>query len=152
PANPLNVVDKPGLGDALNTTATLVGVALAVAIGYFLIRRWRAATPALRKTMWPVLLAVAGLLATIVVSGIASAVVSEDSATAISPVFLLFFAAIPIAFLFGILRTRLARSGATDVLLALERGSPLRDALAQVLGDPTIDIVYRRPGTTDWVD
>ncbi len=151
PANPLNVVDAPRLGDALDTVGTLVGVALALLVGYFLVRRLRHATPALRRTMWPVLLALAAFLTAIVVSGLADAIVS-GAADAISPIFLAAFAAIPVAFLIGVLRTKLARSSATDLMLALERGVALRDALADVLGDPTVDIVYRRPGAAEWVD
>ncbi len=151
PANPLNVVDAPRLGDAFDTIGTLVGVALALLVGYFLVRRLRQATPALRRTMWPVLLALATFLAAIVVSGLADAVVS-GTAGAISPIFLAAFAAIPVAFLVGILRTKLARSSVTDLVLALERGVALRDALADVFGDPSVDIVYRRPGADEWVD
>ena len=64
------------------------------------------------------------------------------------------FTTVPFALLFGILRTRLARSSASELLLALERGTPLRDALADALGDPTLDIVYQvdwRRGA-GWVD
>jgi PAS domain S-box-containing protein len=151
PANPLNVVDAPRLGDAFDTIGTLVGVALALLVGYFLVRRLRDATPALRRTMWPVLVALAVFLAAIVISGVADALVS-GAADALSPVFLAAFAAIPVASLVGVLRTKLTRSSGTNLMLALERGTALRDALADVLGDPTVEIVYRRPGAAEWVD
>jgi hypothetical protein len=67
------------------------------------------------------------------------------------------FAAVPIAFLFGILQTRLARSSVAEVVLALQAGTPLRVALADALRDPSLDLVYRLDrssglGGTVWVD
>ena len=49
-------------------------------------------------------------------------------------------------------RRRSARSSETDLLAALQRGTPLRDALADVLGDPSLEISYRLPGSASWVD
>jgi PAS domain S-box-containing protein len=37
-------------------------------------------------------------------------------------------------------------------MTALGRGAPLRDALSQALGDPTLEISYRPAGTDRWVD
>ena len=52
---------------------------------------------------------------------------------------------VPLAFLVGVLRSRLARSAVGDLLLALDRGRPIRDALAVALGDPTLEIAYWLP-------
>ena len=52
---------------------------------------------------------------------------------------------VPLAFLAGVLRSRLARAAAGDLLLALGRGTPLRDALADALRDPTLEIAYWLP-------
>ena len=60
-------------------------------------------------------------------------------------VFLAAFAMVPLAFLVGVLRSRLARSGVGDLLLALGRGTPIRDALASALADPTLEIAYWLP-------
>src|SRR5262249_11724878 len=38
--------------------------------------------------------------------------------------------------------TRLARSSVSELVVGLERGEPLRDALAGALGDPELDVVY----------
>ena len=43
-------------------------------------------------------------------------------------------------------------SAAADLTRALQQGVPLRDALADALGDPTVSIAYRLPGTARWVD
>ena len=57
----------------------------------------------------------------------------------------------PVAFLAGVLRSRLARAGVGDVLLALAGGTPIRDAIAQTLGDPTLEIAYWLPESGRYV-
>ncbi len=58
---------------------------------------------------------------------------------------------VPLAFLVGVLRSRLARSGVGDLLLALGRGTPIRDALAGALADPTLEIAYWLPEQARYV-
>ena len=55
--------------------------------------------------------------------------------------------AVPVAFLAGLLRSRLARGGLTDLFLGLGamRGEDLRAALARTLGDPRLVVAYRQP-------
>ncbi|MBA2383765.1 MAG: PAS domain S-box protein [Actinobacteria bacterium] len=52
---------------------------------------------------------------------------------------------VPIAFLAGVLRSRLDRAAAGDLLLELGRGRPLREALADALRDPSLEIAYWLP-------
>jgi PAS domain S-box-containing protein len=152
PENMLNVVDASGLGDALWTAATLTGIALVILVGVLMIRRWRNATPALRRLLRPVFIALAALLASLLLDSLVAELVSEDASTALSPLFFVTFIAVPLSFLYGILRTRLARSSVAALMTALGRGAPLREALAQALGDATLDISYRPAGTDRWVD
>ena len=70
---------------------------------------------------------------------------SDAAADPLYYVFLVTFALVPVAFLAGVLRSRLARAGVGDVLLALAGGTPIRDAIAQTLGDPTLEIAYWLP-------
>ena len=61
---------------------------------------------------------------------------------------LLVLAAVPIIFLVGVLRARLARSAIGDLLVDLrEPAEPgaLRDALARALRDPTLELAYWVP-------
>jgi hypothetical protein len=55
---------------------------------------------------------------------------------------------VPAAFLFGQLRSRLARHGLTELLLQLRsmRGDALQQALARTLGDPSLRIAYATAG------
>ena len=61
----------------------------------------------------------------------------------------------PFAFLFVLLRARLARSGVGDLLVEL-RGDPvpadLRDVLARALRDPSLTLAYWLPQFRSWAD
>ena len=61
-------------------------------------------------------------------------------------------ASVPVAFVLGNLRARLARPSIADVVVALQAGIPIRDALAEALNDPSLEIAYRLPGSVHWVD
>jgi PAS domain S-box-containing protein len=47
---------------------------------------------------------------------------------------------------------RVDRAVAANILLALDAGTPLHDALAEALHDPTLEIVYRLGERAGWVD
>jgi PAS domain S-box-containing protein len=65
---------------------------------------------------------------------------------------LLALAAIPVAFVLGA-RTRAATTPPlADVVVALQGGVPIREAIAEALGDPTLEIAFRLPGSVQWVD
>ena len=61
----------------------------------------------------------------------------------------------PIAFLIGLVHARLARSGVGDLLLRLRSDvspSAQRDALAQALRDPSLELAYWLPEFGSWAD
>jgi PAS domain S-box-containing protein len=143
-------------GRICDLITSIAGLALVAIVITMLVRRWRAASPAMRKLAWPVI--AAGIAA---LSAIGLLVVSNEvSATAsdvLGPLFFVAFAAVPVSFLVGVLRTRLARSSVSELVVALDTGEPLRDALASALGDPGLDVVYwldwrRDLGGAGWVD
>ena len=142
PENPLALTDLPRAVSALDAVDTVAGIVLSVIAVVLLVRRWRRASRGLRRALWPVLIAGGAALAALVVDGLLSELVSTGTSEAFSPVFLVCFAAVPIAFLLGILRIRLARSSVSELVVALEAGEPLRDALAGAVGDPELDVVY----------
>ena len=156
PESPVAVTDLPGLAGAIDTTTSLIGLVIIVTVLTLLVRRWRAATQALRRLLWPVLAAGSATLFSIglvVVADQFSDTLSEILAVAL----LISFALVPIAFLFGILRMRLARSSVADVVVSLQQGTPLRDALANALADPSLEVLYRLDpsrglGGAGWVD
>ena len=65
------------------------------------------------------------------------------------------FAAIPVAFLVGLLRTRLQRSGVADLVVELGSLPPparVRDAIAHALGDRSLELGFWLPAEQRYVD
>ena len=76
---------------------------------------------------------------------LASVVIDQVGSRTYTVVWILFlfaFAAVPLTFLAGVLRSRFDRSAAARLLVSLDAGIPLRDALADALHDPSLEIVY----------
>jgi signal transduction histidine kinase len=153
PRNLLFVRDDMGLHSVLMGTERAVGFALAVAVFTMLVRRLRSASAPMRRAIVPV--ASTGLL-TLGLYAISAA--TATSAPSLSRVFGAAsgaaLAIIPVAFLVGLFNARLARAGVSDLLTELERmpgPGQLREALARVLGDRSLDLVYWIPETETWV-
>ena len=138
------VRDAPSARDALDAVFTLLAVSIALSVLGIMARRYLRASRAQRRALGPVVasgaLALIFLLAELVVAAF-----SEDAARPLEYLFLATFATVPLAFLAGVLRSRLARAGVGDLLLELAGGTPIRDAIAQALGDPTLEIAYWQP-------
>jgi PAS domain S-box-containing protein len=142
---------RPGLAHAIDNTSSIVGVGIIVTIIVILARRWQRATPALRRALSPVCLT-GGVSLAILALSLGVDALFPAANQAFSAVFLAAFAAVPLAFLFGVLRLRLARSSAASMFMSLEEGAPLRDALARALGDPSVTVAYRVESRSGWVD
>ena len=116
-----------------------------------LIRRFRAASPPLRRVIGPVYFFTLIALIGLVTSNLAWTF-DENAGLAIEIAALAALALMPVAFLAGILRTRLQRAGIADLVIALGNGRPLRDALADALGDPSLGLAYWSSQRQAWVD
>jgi PAS domain S-box-containing protein len=124
--------------DVVGSAFAVVLIAAVVAV---LVRRWRGASAALRRVLLPVYLSGAAALILLLLGNLFSSF-STSTAEALSPVFLLLFGAVPIGFLFGILRSRLARASVASLVVSVGHGTPLRDAIAAALGDPSLELAY----------
>jgi PAS domain S-box-containing protein len=125
----------------------LVGVlalALVAAVLVIVVTRFFRAHGAVRRALGPVLGTGALVMGVLIVQLVVGSI-SEEAADPLYYLFLVTFALVPVAFLAGVLRSRLARSGVGDLLLALSQGTPIRDALAHALRDPTLEIAYWLP-------
>jgi PAS domain S-box-containing protein len=151
PANAAVVWEQPGLGSALGLAFTIAVVALAAVFLVELVRRYRTATPPLRHTLTPVYAAFALSLVFLILANATDAF-SDRVATALGIVALVFIALIPVAFLAGLLRGRLARGSVAELVIAIGQGVPLRDALAGALGDPSLEIAYWLDREQRWAD
>jgi signal transduction histidine kinase len=126
------------------------GITLAVVLGALvaavaiLVRRWRAAARPLRRVLAPVY-ATAGT--TIVILAVQTAILpfSRFGADLLGALGVVALFTVPLGFLAGLLRSRLARSAVAALVVELgEAPAPerLRDALARALGDPSLELAY----------
>jgi len=130
--------------------AALGLIAIAIAL---LIRRWRRATPPLRRALAPVLATGGGLI--LLLAALALADLFLDSARVPNSLVDIALLAIPLSFLYGLLRTRLARAAAGQI--AVEIGdepavTELEGAVRRALGDPSARLVLWRGGHDGYVD
>ena len=124
-------------------TAVVGALALVLLLGVLaiVVARFLRARGPLRRALGPVLGTGALTMGVLLVSVVVDTF-SDDAGQPLYFVFLISFALVPVAFLAGVLRSRLARTGVGELLLALSRGTPIQDALAQALRDPTLEIAY----------
>ncbi len=154
--SPVVITERPGVASFAGFVASFGGLVLIVLAAVALVRKWRGASPALRRLLLPVLATGSATFFSIGLVVVADQV--YDPATdALFVLFLASFTTVPLAFLFGILRMRLARSSVTDVVLALQGGAPVQTALSDALRDPALEVLYRLDpqrglGGAGWVD
>src|SRR6478735_4436010 len=124
---------------------------------YSMFRRWRTASPLLRRAIGPAFVA-GTLLAVLQWAHITARQLGApaDFVIALSSAWTLCIVAVCAAFLFGLVWRRmllartLGRVGAA--LRASGDRAHTRDALRTALGDPTTDLLFRDPDTDTWRD
>jgi len=151
PKSAFLVSDSPRLASAAGVVLALGAAAIGAAFIVRLVRRYRQATPPLRRVIGPVYLFTIVSLVTLVASSLI-ATVSASAGFVVELAALASLALMPVAFVAGVLRTRLARAGIADLAIAIGNGTPLRDALADALGDPSLQLAYWSPERERWVD
>jgi hypothetical protein len=157
PSNPLLISDNETVFGILNTLVSLIGLALIVFVLRSLVRRWRRATRPERRLYAPVYGAGVALL--IAVLAQLALQTSGSDGRALDIVFIIGvipFGLVPYLFLASFVRTRMAQGGAVSHLMTQlsETGRPggLRDALADALDDPSLELVYWLPEGQRYVD
>ena len=158
PANPIMISDQLQFAEFIFGLQSVIGVVGVTGIVVLLVRRWRASSASYRRAIAPVLLAGIATLVLLAISllGDVSGVPDGDAEDAVDLASLVAFAAIPFAFLFGLLRSRLSRASAvSELVMRLSEEDPrqgLRDALAEALGDPSLSLAYWIPDQERYVD
>jgi signal transduction histidine kinase len=144
PNNLLQVVDAPALSEAIVHVQQVLAAGLAVGTITVIVRRWRGASPSRRLAIAPVLVTGAVAFAFVIPWTINDAVgepLDEWPDLGVE----LGLAALPVAFLGGLLRARLARAGVADLVIELGgqiAPGDLRAALARALRDPWLTVAY----------
>ena len=150
---------------ALRETVNNVGIAAICLVLIPLVivslwRHWRAAAPAARRTLLPLVvgaplaLTVGAVEALSGTFGFAPGIAFFESASgrAISQIG---FFILPVSLLLGIVRTRLSRGRVASLVVELGRGVPvggLRDVLARALDDASLQLAFAAPSGTGFVD
>ena len=100
------------------TLAAVLGVLIAVVV--ILVRRWRAASPPLRRVLAPVYLS-SGATVVILVVETALAPFSGFGADVFEWLSVVALSTVPLSFLGGLMRTRLARTAVADLMTSSGR-------------------------------
>jgi signal transduction histidine kinase len=155
PQNLLLVSANSQLDAVANVVPIALAILLVLAILARLARRWRVASSPARRVLGPVVwTGWAALLIVALTIGLYASEVSPalDRALQWST---LAYTAIPLAFLAGLLRTRLHRGALSGLLVDLgDAASPaaIRGALAETLGDPSLEVAFWLPDQGRYVD
>jgi PAS domain S-box-containing protein len=155
PDNLLLVRDESNVADAVELVWRLVGLALVVATAVVLRRRWRAASPARRRVLAPVY-ATSGVTLVAIAAFLVAQEAGGDMAQRVTWWLLLVaLLAVPLAFLYGLLRVRLARADVPRLLLQTPDEPTPREAeiaIGEALGDPTLQLVFWLSEQDGYVD
>jgi signal transduction histidine kinase len=152
PGNVLAIFPDAAIADVIDHAQRSLAACAAVATATVLAIRWRAASRPRRRAMLP---SIAGGVALLMFASllINDLVTGERSETLLW-IALVSMITVPAAFLFGLLRSRLARHGLANLLLDLrdKRGAELQRALARALGDQSLRIAFAVPDSGAYVD
>jgi PAS domain S-box-containing protein len=144
PENVFLVSENRTVSTVIETLVQISALLLIAGVIVVLARRWRRATPALRRVLAPVF-ATFGVTVLTLGAWITLDAFDLPGDTLVYALALTALLTVPVAFLLGLLRTRLARSAVSRLVLELGEGAAhgdLRTALARALGDPTLQVVY----------
>ena len=131
-----------------------LGIGLALITLFVVVRRWREATEPERRVLAPLVWTGVPVLVVMAIAITADYLDVSVSDTAVDWLQLV-YAAIPAAFLAGLLRTRLQQAAVGDLVVELgEAASPaaVREALARTLGDPSLELAFQLPRKSGYVD
>jgi signal transduction histidine kinase len=144
--NFLLVSANPDIADALLAASELCVAVGCLAVAGVIGARWLRASAPRRRAMLP---SVAGVLALLLF-----AVVQGGSSVVLAWLAVCSLMAVPAAVLAGLLRSRLARGGLTELFRDLRtmQGPALQATLAKTLGDPSLVVAYRVPGQQAYAD
>jgi signal transduction histidine kinase len=156
PANPL-LISHSEAAAAILAAQVDISIALLGAVVAILYRRSRDSTTSQRRGLAPVL-AVGGLTFVLLMAEliVEQASLSSSLADGLTLALLGSLACLPFAFLVGLLRFRFDQAEAISSLVGRLGGGEgrgaLRRALAEALGDPTLELAYWVPSQDAYVD
>ncbi|HET9323446.1 MAG TPA: PAS domain-containing protein, partial [Gaiellaceae bacterium] len=154
PDNALLVQDNDTAAAIILTLVQVLAFAYLVSVAVALVLRWRSSTKVARRVLGPVLLT-GGISVGLLGIAIGLDPVSETVSEVVSVVAALVFLAVPFLFLWGLLRGRLARAAAGQLLAEMPEGASPEEAqenLRRALRDPSLQLAYWLPERGGYVD
>jgi signal transduction histidine kinase len=152
PGNPLLVRGDPDMNATVDRWLSFIDLALMVTLFVLVVRKWRRSGRYARRALVPVF-AVAGVAAAALLVGVLIGLKSQVSLLSWGVQLTLLL--LPIGFLAGLLRSRLARASVADLVVYLETARDperIRAAIARALGDPALEVGYWIPSSRTFVD
>jgi signal transduction histidine kinase len=150
PDNVILIEHNQTIVDVWSAVVNLVGIGVIVAVLISLVRRWRRAARPERRLYTPVY--AAGVALMIAAIGQLSAQTAGTEGATLDILFILStipLALVPYLFLASFVRARVAQGGAVGELMsklsAAPRSGRVRDALADALDDPSLELVFWLP-------
>src|SRR3954454_21916984 len=149
--NLLLVWPDAGIANALVKIQWGVLAVAALGVAAVTAHRWRVASRPRRRAMLPSL---GGSLSGVLYAANLMTLIAGSPSVLLMSVLNAALLTVPAALLWGLLRSRLARSGLADHFRELGslRGVRLETGLAKVLGDPGLLLAYRVPGERSYID
>jgi signal transduction histidine kinase len=140
----LSVAQQQTVADAVDRVQGTLGAAVALGVLWLLVRRLRVLRGPARRAQAPLLVAAAVAIPPLVLSLAWMTATGEGSAT-IDAIDRWVALLVPLGLVAGLSWSRLRRSEASDLVVELrtDGATSLRERLAKVLGDPTVDVAYR---------
>jgi signal transduction histidine kinase len=140
----LSVAPQQTVADAVDRAQGILGIAVALAVLFLLVARLRALRGPAQRAQAPLLVA-AGLTVLATLLWLVWVSATGDGAPTLEAIVRAVSLLIPLGVVVGISWSRLRRPGASDLVVELrtEGATSLRERLARVLGDPTLDVAYR---------
>jgi signal transduction histidine kinase len=154
--NPFAIVDAEPAAEVVTGVGEALVVGLSVSLCVLLALRWRRASPRQRRALAPVLFAGLALAVTGALLGVSAAAGLETVAVVFNWALFATVVLVPVAFLAGLARSHVYRTGAVASLVERLGGrlapGELRDALADALDDPSLSIAFWLPDPGRFVD
>ena len=157
PENVLLISANDTVVDVLGGGLDAAALALVIVVMVYLIRRYRRAGGAERRIYGPLYLAgIALMIALVATVAVNAAATSSDAANVAWLSAMAVLGLMPFAFLAALARARVLQGGAVGELISrlgeAPRPGELRDALADALSDPSLELVYWLPESARFVD
>ena len=136
-----------------NDVLAALAIPILVAVLFLVVQRWLSASPPARRALEPIVWVGPPVLI-VAIASVLHDYLDVGASSAIDWLKLV-YVGIPLAFLWGLLRTTTQRAAVGDLVVELaDASSPaeVRDALARTLGDPSLELAFRLPRERGYVD